>query len=290
MIVADDGSTDGTSAALEEHFGHDPRFRCLNAQGLGKSQAEQTALLAATGEVVLFLDDDVLPDPGLASGHLRHHDCASGLLVVGYMPVLDIPTEPGHAPARIYQRDYERVCRSWESNPQTILHNLWGGNVSLRREDALRVGLSSPDFPGRARHVDREFGLRCLRDGLVAVFDPSLTAVHRYERSLDQLIADARWQGAGLVHVHRQHSDVIGEFDPRTLAKTATWQRSVIVRLGMTRVGHRLVTAALLKGAKRVGQLGRYDAEVALTRLLRKSEQGYHARREIARLSARSGL
>lgn len=284
LIIADDGSEDGTPEALQKGFGRDGRLRCLDAGGKGKAHAEQMALDAATGEVVLFLDDDVLPGPGLAGGHVRHHEKRTGLIVVGYMPIVDIPPGPGFAAAKIYQRDYERICRSWESDPETILHNLWGGNVSLRREDAIRIGLQSSEFPGRARHVDRDFGLRCLREGLVGVFDRSLAAVHLYERPLDRMVAEARWQGTGLVHVHALHPDIIGPFHPRSLAKTATWQRAAVVRLGMSRVGHGPVVAALTLASRLTGTFGRYDAELAITRLLRKSEQAFHARREIERL------
>ncbi len=284
LIIADDGSDDGALEALQEAFGTDLRFRCLAAGGKGKSHAEQMALEAATSEIVLFIDDDVLPKPGLAAGHIRNHEQRHGLIVVGYMPILDIPDGPDLAVAKIYKQDYERICKSWETDPSMILHNLWGGNVSLRREDAIRIGLQSPDFPGRARHVDREFGLRCLADGLVGVFDRSLAAVHFYERPLEVMVVDARWQGKGLVHVHGLHQDIIGPFDPVSLSKTATWQRRFIVRLGMSRLGHRPIVTALRLASRLAGKLALYDSEVVFTRLLRKSEQAFYARAEIKRL------
>ncbi len=286
LIIADDGSDDGTLETLQKAFGTDVRFRCLAAGGKGKSYAEQMALESATSEIVLFLDDDVLPKPGLGAGHIRNHEQRQELIVVGYMPIVGIAPGPDLAVAKIYQQDYERICKSWETDSSTILHNLWGGNVSLRREDAVRVGLQSPDFPGRARHVDREFGLRCLAAGLVGVFDRSLSAVHLYERSLDVMVADARWQGTGLVHVHSLHQDIIGPFDPLSLSKTATWQRRFIVRLGMSRFGHRPIVTTLRIASRLAGKLAFYNAEVVLTRLLRKSEQAFHARAEIKRLES----
>lgn len=284
LLIADDGSDDGTPEALQKAFGTDGRLRVLAAGGKGKSHAEQMGLEAATSEIVLFLDDDVLPKPGLGAGHIRNHEQRQDLIVVGYMPIVDIAPGPDLAVAKIYQQDYERICKSWETDPTTILHNLWGGNISLRREDAIRIGMQSPDFPGSARHVDRDFGLRCLVAGLVGVFDRSLFAVHLYERSLDVMLADARWQGTGLVHVHSLHQDIIGPFDPRNLSKSATWQRVMVVRLGMSRIGHRPIVLALRHASRLAGQLKCYGAEIEFTRMLRKSEQAFHARAETKRL------
>lgn len=286
LVVADDGSDDGTTEALEQAFGSDGRLKCINAGGKGKPNAGQMALTEATGDIILYMDDDVLAGPGLATGHLRHHEQRDGLIVIGYMPIVDIPSGPGMAATKIYQKDYERICRSWEEDPSTILHNLWGGNISLSRADANRIGLKSTDYHPLGRHEDRDFGLRCLKAGLTGVFDRSLSSVHLYQRSLNSMIIESRWQAIGMVQAHTLHSDVIGVFDPQSLADTATWQRNWVVRLGMTSLGHPPIAFALTLGSKMAGRFGRYEAEVALTRLLRKCEQGFYAQKEMKRLTA----
>lgn len=63
LIVADDGSSDGTSDIVARAFGDDPRVRLLTLQNGGKAKALNTALQYARGEVVIALDADTQFEP-----------------------------------------------------------------------------------------------------------------------------------------------------------------------------------------------------------------------------------
>ena len=58
VIVVDDGSTD-TTAAIARESG----FRLISTPNRGLSNARNTGLAAATGEIVAYIDDDAWPDP-----------------------------------------------------------------------------------------------------------------------------------------------------------------------------------------------------------------------------------
>ncbi|MEG3125307.1 glycosyltransferase [Sphingomonas sp. GB1N7] len=58
VIVADDGSTDGTSAVVAAAFGNDPRVQLLTLVNGGKAEALNRALTYAKGEIVVALDAD----------------------------------------------------------------------------------------------------------------------------------------------------------------------------------------------------------------------------------------
>ncbi len=58
VIVADDGSTDATSARVAQAFGDDPRVRLLTLVNGGKASALNRALAQASGEIVVALDAD----------------------------------------------------------------------------------------------------------------------------------------------------------------------------------------------------------------------------------------
>lgn len=79
VIVADNGSTDGTPDLLRRgHPGLD--LRSVRVDTPGKGRALNAALRLARGELVVFTDDDVEPDPRwlaeLFAGARRYADCA----------------------------------------------------------------------------------------------------------------------------------------------------------------------------------------------------------------------
>lgn len=187
---------------LAEMIDASPRLRSLAFdRNRGRSVARQTGVEAARGDVVLLIDDDVVAHGGLVSSHARHHTGRRSIVVVGYMPVAD----PTGTVSNLYAKEYENVCRRYDAGGEdAVLRNLWGGNISLSRDECLRVGLVSPGFEN-LYHEDTDFGLRCRNDGLRGVFDRSLKATHHHQRSTRQFLADAQSQGAGRELLLRRH-------------------------------------------------------------------------------------
>ncbi|MGN7160200.1 glycosyltransferase [Sphingomonas sp. SAFR-052] len=63
VIVADDGSKDGTSAVVRARFDADPRVTLLTLANGGKAAALNRALLQADGEIIIALDADTQFEP-----------------------------------------------------------------------------------------------------------------------------------------------------------------------------------------------------------------------------------
>jgi hypothetical protein len=233
IVVVDDGSSDGTDAWLRERAeGDGPPLRALRREGVGPSDARQAGVEAACGELVLLLDDDVVPAPGLVSGHAAALRADRARVTLGYSPLV-LPDRRGVGDAALvaYGRDYERRRARWERGEAPILHNLWGGNVGLWREAALAVGLSSPAFAGPgAFHEDRDFGLRAERAGLHGVFDVALRADHHHRRDVRAALADAERRGAGLVRLHRAHAELLGPWDSAAAAAGLPGPLAALVR------------------------------------------------------------
>jgi GT2 family glycosyltransferase len=208
VVVVVDGDEDGSVALLDRMAREDRRLRPVGRDNGGIAAARQTGLDAATGDVVLFVDDDVVPRPGLVTGHRERHRRRRGLVVVGYMPN-DPEALSGveWAIARLYARSYEATVSFYERHPDRILTRLWGGNFSIERDAARAVGMVSPIRHPRG-HEDREFGLRCLQHGLTGRFDRTLRVEHRYRRSLDGFRRDGQLSGAYRVQLHAEYPDL----------------------------------------------------------------------------------
>ena len=66
LIAVDDGSTDGTGAALDGLAQNDARIRAIHQANGGVSRARNIGMAAAGGEWLAFVDaDDVLPPDAL---------------------------------------------------------------------------------------------------------------------------------------------------------------------------------------------------------------------------------
>ena len=247
IIVVANACEDGSPQLLAERAEHNGKLVPVSIPEPGQLRAMQKGVELAQGEVVLLLDDDVIAEPGLIAGHAAHHADASGLVVLGYMPaVIPEPRRPGAYPVDLYARAYELACTEYEREPEAILRGLWAGNVSLRRDDALRVGLA-PERPlveGYGYHEDQDFGLRCAAAGLRGVFDRRLLAQHHYERDPDSFLRASRNSGATRVAVHDRHRSQ-GDLSPDFFERTVPYPGRLLVRRARRKGAYRLIQSFL---------------------------------------------
>jgi glycosyltransferase involved in cell wall biosynthesis len=86
VIVVCDGSDEKTRAAAQRFEGRLPLLY-LEQSKSGVSSARNLGIATSRSPVVLFLDDDVLPAPGLVGEHARFHEerSAENAVLLGYV-------------------------------------------------------------------------------------------------------------------------------------------------------------------------------------------------------------
>jgi glycosyltransferase involved in cell wall biosynthesis len=150
VVLIDDGSTDGTGDMTKSldvpyrlTYGYQPHSALATARNHG--------IRLSKGEIMLYIDDDVLADHNLLEEHLRVHDEHQQCVVngwVNHVEKAEIPNKPKFTMADISTSFF------------------WTSNVSVRIDDLFRAGLFDESFKEYGWE-DQELGLRLMAIGLV---------------------------------------------------------------------------------------------------------------------------
>ncbi|GJG86439.1 hypothetical protein tb265_16200 [Gemmatimonadetes bacterium T265] len=208
VIVVADGSSDGTAAmvaARRTPFALTGRWQ----PNAGRAAACNAGIARARGEVVVLLDDDMEPTPGLLAAHAAAHPPASRRAVVGAAPVVVEPDSP--AVVRYVGRKFNRHLEVLATPGRPFgLRDFYSGNFSIRRAVLDEVGA----FDERFRiygNEDVELGWRLRRAGVALVFDAAAAARQYYTKDFGALMRDNLAKGRTAVLLTTRHPDALGE-------------------------------------------------------------------------------
>src|SRR5262245_6751896 len=138
VIAVVDGSTDGSREMLVESKLPYP-FRVLRQEHKGQAAALNLGSHEALGRYLLFLDDDILAQPGLIAEHLRMQEKQQGAVVVGSIGLKLSPQSDWFARcfAAAWRRHYQRLEQQTEAPSWA---DCYGRNLSIPREAFCKVG------------------------------------------------------------------------------------------------------------------------------------------------------
>jgi glycosyltransferase involved in cell wall biosynthesis len=184
VIVVDNGSTDGTRGRLARWVATDPdRRRVVHEPVAGLSRARNAGLAAATGEVVLFLDDDAVAPRGWVAAHLAAYRRAPGTTAVGGPVVLTWPEGRPRWLTPGLEHWYSALDHGDEVKPFPPPHGPYGTNMSMRRDDVIAVGGFAERLGRRGRKLgsgeEAELWSRLWAAGGSIVYDPAALVLHR---------------------------------------------------------------------------------------------------------------
>lgn len=195
VIVVVDGATDGTWEMVQE-LRTPYVLRAIYRGRGGPAGARNCGALLARGPLLLFLDDDLLPQPGLLGEHMRFHLDDPNAVVLGrFLPDLEARKEGWNIwEERIFQRHYEHME---VGRRPPAGRRLYSGNFSVARRHFLKVGGFDEQLQ---RNEDVDLGLRLEREGLRFHFSPGAAAVHRGFRGFSSWCRAAYLNGRADIH------------------------------------------------------------------------------------------
>lgn len=201
VIVVSDGSTDGTDEALQA--GRAPRpIHLVRQPNQGPAVARNKGVEAATGDLVLFIDDDVVAEPGWAAAHLEMQERADRpTVVIG--PLLT-PPDFRFQPwvlweQRMLEQQYRAMARGlWAPTARQF----YTGNASIERDHFVRSGGFDPTF---LRGEDVQLAYRLADDGMDFAFQFEAKAYHYAQRSFESWLSIASAYGRNDAIMWRDH-------------------------------------------------------------------------------------
>ncbi len=181
LVIVDNGSTDGTAELVRAAAGSFPYpMRLVSFPEKGLSRARNAGVAEARHALILFTDDDCLPEPDWA---VRLAEAYGGdqLQVIGGR-VVDVAEgeTPGLTPPPADPRGAERLDRL-ERTPLFMI----GANFSFGSAVVSRIGLFDPRLgAGTPLHAAEEtdFVYRAFRAGIPVRYDPSAVVWHDHRR------------------------------------------------------------------------------------------------------------
>ena len=230
VTVVADSCIDDTLAMLQDYKArfklHVIEVNCRSA-----SIARNTGAAAATGELLLFLDDDIEAMPLLVESHVRAHSLRPGCAVMGpYPPKLQGGTRFFDVEVRAWWE--EKFYQMSRSDHRFHYQDLLSGNLSLDAELFARLDGFDSAF-ANCGGEDYEFGLRLLKADVSFVLAAGAVGYH-YEHetnNLDRSFRRSRQEGRSDVLIGQRHPELRPTLHIKDYETPYSWIDKILVAI-----------------------------------------------------------
>ena len=170
IIIADQTKTHPPEmTARLEAWHRDGAIRWLRLGTPSIPKAMNDALLAAATPLVLFFDDDIIPNADIAGAHLAAHATHDVWAVAGQV------LQPGEEPG---EQTGEGLTFRFNSSTGAFVNNVMAGNLSVRRDRTLEIGGFDENFVGAAYRFETDFAMRVTAAGGRIWYEPRASLRH----------------------------------------------------------------------------------------------------------------
>jgi glycosyltransferase involved in cell wall biosynthesis len=194
VVLVNDGSTDGTSGVIARARERAScRFEVIEQPNSGLAKGRNAGIARATGERIIFIDDDVLPLPSFVEQHLRSHERAPKAVVRG---------------GAINVESFDDLPPPVWNVTHYSGNFFWTTNVSVPLATIRAIGGFNETF-SEYGWEDIDVGLRLRFGGVRAVFNPNALVYHYKPRprsgNVQRMIAQSRAQARTAVQLAALH-------------------------------------------------------------------------------------
>jgi glycosyltransferase involved in cell wall biosynthesis len=178
VIVVDDGSTDNTASIVKGYEKKTPAVRYIHQPNQGPAAARNNGARHATGDIIMFTDDDCEPQRDwISEMHKPFVEVGGGIEAVkgAYR------TRQTSVIARFAQTEFETRYRKMRNSRYVDFVDTYA--AAFRRKTFLALNGFDTSFP-LANNEDVEFSYRMAAQGCKMVFNPNAIVVHTHPDTL----------------------------------------------------------------------------------------------------------
>jgi len=225
VIVVVDGSTDDTLSMLQRtDWG--TRLRIISQPNRGLAAARNRGAAAARGEILLFLDDDMVAAPDLVAIHLEEQGASSQKVVLGALGLAEgVRRSFLKEGVATWSRDMERRLSAPGYRPR---FDDWSfGNASIGRALFLDLGGFDERFVSYGNE-DYDLGWRLTHRGVEVRFAARAVARQIYEKSFGAWLRDVYCVGRADVVLAEKYPSIAADLrltrrETHPLKRLARW-------------------------------------------------------------------
>jgi GT2 family glycosyltransferase len=180
LIVVDSSSNNESEQVIAEY--PEVRYVHLHGQSNNMPQARNKGLTIASGEILAFIDDDSMVQPGWLDALIDTYQdetvgAAGGRIIRAAEPYCNQVTG---SPRLLIKASGDVIATGLEavSTHQVEVEHLRGCNMSFRRKAVEQVGGFDSSYTLTNTLEDTDFCLRVKKAGWCIMFNPAMAVVH----------------------------------------------------------------------------------------------------------------
>jgi GT2 family glycosyltransferase len=182
IIVVDSNSNDGTHELVKRYS-----LKFVNIKERSMVKARNTGLQHATGEIIAYVDDDVVVSKDWAKYILKPYEyknvggVGGRVIPIGYQEkTVNLP-EKYRAIGKVFDNGF--ILNNYDIPTQHPIEvdTLIGCNMSFRRELLLKIGGFDENFMGSCFRDDTDISIRVKKLKYHLIYHPKAWVWHKYK-------------------------------------------------------------------------------------------------------------
>ena len=143
----------------------------------GVSNARNVGIKKSKGDIILFLDDDIIPDNDLILHHVQgYRDKKVGCVAGRAIEEPDVLTNTNITGCTVALSG--RVLRNFRSVSRRYIHAALGANMSFLKEAIDKTGLFDTRFIGSSQFEEADYCYRLRKSGYSILYEPEALVNH----------------------------------------------------------------------------------------------------------------